>query len=783
MTDIKTNSGLQTLEIWMNGIFEAHDKTQIYLTTFVDKKVYSLLKKNPDTSKLKSADLSKSLGCIKARGLYDAYPQDVSISKFNIWLANIPEFQAKWNNSIIAFLDEIKSFETELVNRSHKKIVSHATEESEISDAITAAGSSAYKWLLFNTGLNALTNEITDVDREFIYNRVAILPDNNGSLSTGQYYWKFNDGYSIIPMEKDNRTIEIAPEFWNKWWDENRKAVHDYTKYVVETLALMGIAGGQGSVIEYDNQTVLSNQIEDHIRQRCPSSILRCLAVGQVYKQRKTENGKIEAIPTSEYVPALRLGQHQRRTSMESVDWEPLLAKNLLRGIDLKSIKQLKVFSNTPCTAQHYLGPTPLPRAVNTEPTLDKCPTWNMFLNGKFPSPKMGKFRLASFILSIIDSNNYNRQLLYTTGNGSDGKTTLLAAITRMFDPKVTNNSLPASAFASQFGLRDAINKRLLMIDDTKLNEMNAFINSDTVKRITGAGATGQLQVDIKNRNPIAWHVSGCKMMIATNGYMTLSDEATISRINPLLVLQNYKRSQAMDQETLENKLVSERADFIQWCADYFNYYVNMTNVNGERNRLYSGVGVQVLTDAMWEAWLKAEEDNIWSDTITDARFLQMRKDAFEFETTIPGSYRSRIYVNQEGIEDTLEDENETTTAIVDALFEKGTDDDFVKACDIIGLLAYIKSELNKNTLPFGCKLVTKMKISGLFDIDVTKLSRSLKYKQFIDSLREYFNVCKISRCIDGKAYKGYGNLKIRTLEGWSEDTSTANTNNALRLI
>ena len=779
MTSIKSNSGLQDLENWMNGIFAAHDKTQIYLTTFVDKKVYDLLKKNPDASKLKPADLSKSLNCIKAKGLYEAYPSDVSVKKFNIWLANIPEFQAKWN-SIVAFLDEVKSFETELVSRTHKKIVSHATEASELSDAITTAESSTYKWLMFNTGLNALANEITDVDKEFIYNRLAVLPDNNGSLSTGQYYWKFNDGYSIIPMEKDNRTIEIDPEFWNKWWEENRAAVLNYTKSVIETLALMCISGKQGEMVEYDNQIVPPNQIEELIRQRCPSSILRCLTVGQVYRKRQTEDGEV-MVPTGEFIPALRLTQRLQRTSMESVDWESLLAKNLLRGIDLKSVKQLKIFSNTPCTAQHYLGPIPIPRTTDTEPTLDKCPTWNMFLNGKFPSPKMGKFRLASFILSVIDANNYNRQLLYTTGNGSDGKTTLLEAITRMFDPKVTNNSLPASAFASQFGLNDAINKRLLMIDDTKLNEMNAFINSDTVKRITGAGATGQLQIDIKNRNPIAWHVSGCKMMIATNGYMTLSDEATISRINPLLILQNYKRSQAMDQETLENKLVSERAEFIQWCADYFNYYVNITNANGERNRLYSGVGVQVLTDAMWEAWLRAEEDNIWSDTITDARFLQMRKDAFEFETTTPGSYRSRIYINQEGVEDTLEDENETTTGIVDALFDKGTDEDFVKASDVIGLLVYIKSELNKNTLPFGRKLVATMKVSGLFDIDATKLSRSIKYKQFIDSLREYFNANKVTKKMDGKTYKGYNNLKIKPLDGWSEEISTTDT--TLRLI
>lgn len=771
MTSIKSNSGLQALENWMNGIFATHDKTEVYLTTFVDKKVYALLKKNPDTSKLKPTDSGKSLNCIKARGLYEAYPSDVSVRKFEAWLANIPEFQAKWN-STIAFLDEVKSFEAELVSKTHKKIVSHATETSVLSDAVTAAESSTYKWLIFNTGLNALANEITDVDKEFIYNRLAVLPDSNGSLSTGQYYWKFNDGYSIIPMEKDNRTIEIDPEFWNKWWDENRIAVLNYTKSVIETLAIMCISEKQGEMVAYNNQIVPPNQIEELIRQRCPSCILRCLTVGQVYRKRQTEDKEV-IVPTGEFIPALRLTQCLQRTSMESVDWESLLAKNLLRGIDLKSVKQLKIFSNTPCTSQHYLGPIPIPRATDTEPTLDKCPTWNMFLNGKFPSPKMGKFRLASFILSVIDANNYNRQLLYTTGNGSDGKTTLLEAIIRMFDPKVTNNSLPASAFASQFGLKEAINKRLLMIDDTKLNEMNSFINSDTVKRVTGAGATGQLQVDIKNRNPIAWHVSGCKMMIATNGYMTLSDEATISRINPLLILQNYKRSQAMDQETLENKLVSERAEFIQWCADYFNYYVNMTNANGERNRLYSGVGVQVLTDAMWEAWLNAEEDNIWSDTITDARFLQMRKDAFEFETTVPGSYRSRIYINQEGIEDTLEDENETTTCIVDALFEKGTDDDFVKASDVIGLLVYIKSELNKNTLPFGCKLVATMKVSGLFDIEATKLSRSIKYKQFIDSLREYFDADKVMKRIDGKPTKGYNKLKIKPLDGWSEDVAT----------
>lgn len=110
MKSKESNPGLEALENWMNGIFAAHDKTQVFLTTSIDKKVYDLLKKNPDTSKLKPTDLGQSLGCIKARGFYDAYPDDVSIRKFETWLANIPEFKAKWN-SIIAFLDEVKSLE------------------------------------------------------------------------------------------------------------------------------------------------------------------------------------------------------------------------------------------------------------------------------------------------------------------------------------------------------------------------------------------------------------------------------------------------------------------------------------------------------------------------------------------------------------------------------------------------------------------------------------------------------------------------------------------------
>lgn len=779
MTSIKSNSGLQALENWMNGIFATHDKTQVYLTTFVDKKVYDLLKKQPDVGKLKSSDAFKPLNCIKAKGLYDAYPSDVSINKFAIWLNNIPEFQAKWN-SIVAFLDEVKSCETELVARTHKKIVSHATEGSELSDAITTAESSTYKWLMFNTGLNALANEITDVDREFVYNRLAILPDTDGSLSTGQYYWKFNDGYEIIPMEKDNRTIEITPQFWNKWWDENRQAVLDYTKSVIETLSIMCISGKQGEMVEYDNQIVPPNQIEELIRNRCPSSILRCLTVGQVYKKRQTDDGEV-IVPTGEFIPALRLTQRLQRTSMESVDWEPLLAKNLLRGIDLKNVKQLKVFSNEPCKAQHYLGPIPVPRKCDYEPTLDGCPTWKMFLDGKFPSPKMGKFRLASFVLSIIDANNYNRQLLYTTGNGSDGKTTLIASIAEMFNQKVTKTDLSGGALTSQFGLFDVINKRLLMVDDTKLNEMTSFINSDTVKRITGAGATGQLQVDIKNRNPISWRVSGCKMMVATNGYVTLSDEATISRVNPLLILQNYKRSQAMDQAELQKRLVSEKAAFIQWCADYFKYYTSITNVNGEPNRLYSGVGVQVLTDAMWESWLNAEEDNIWSDSISDARFLQMRKEAFEAETTTPGSYRSRIYINQEGLEDTLEDEAENMADIIDALFEKGTQDDFITARDIIDLITDIKSGLNRNILPFNRKSIARMKVSGLFDVEPSKLARSIKYKQFIDSLKEQFQSSKVVKKINGKTCKVYAGIKIRPLEGWNDNCPSVN--NSLSLV
>ena len=89
--------------------------------------------------------------------------------------------------------------------------------------------------------------------------------------------------------------------------------------------------------------------------------------------------------------------------------------------------------------------------------------------------------------------------------------------------------------------------------------------------------------------------------------------------------------------------------------------------------------------------------------------------------------------------------------------------------------------ELNKNTLPFGRKLVATMKVSGLFDIDATKLSRSIKYKQFIDSIREYFNTDKVMKKIDGKTFKGYNKLKIKPLDGWSEDAVATDT--ALSLI
>ena len=116
MVSIKSNPGLQALENWMNGIFATHDKTEVYLTTFVDKKVYDLLKKNPDTSELKPTDLNKSLNCIKAKSVNDAYPNDVSIKKFEAWLAGVPEFKAKWN-STVAFLDEIKRYENVIDNK------------------------------------------------------------------------------------------------------------------------------------------------------------------------------------------------------------------------------------------------------------------------------------------------------------------------------------------------------------------------------------------------------------------------------------------------------------------------------------------------------------------------------------------------------------------------------------------------------------------------------------------------------------------------------------------
>ena len=729
MANLKDGTTLQQLETWMNDIFA--NKYIIRLTTFVNDDTYKLLKKK-DFDKLNDGDFAKSLGCM-TYSEYGDYFESVSVKRLNTWLNNIPEFKARWT-TVLAFLDEIKTYKSELRNRKKKELVDHSTKVSQLSDAVIGAnGRCSQDWLIFNTSLKAINNEITQVDNDFLYSKLAVLPDTCGNVGN-QYYWKFADGYRMIPMEKDGRTIESNDSFWTLWWNENKQLVYTYINNVVETLTELFQADRQGDAIEYDGQLTLPSDIEDQIRQVCPTAILRVLTVGQTYKKVKTDDGEKDVkIPTGEFVPALRLYQKLQRTSMETADFEQVLAKSLLRSVDLNRVKNIKIFSNKPNEAQTYLGPKLIPSLnISQEPTLEKCPTWNKFLNGKFPSERMGKFRLAAFVLSLNDANNYSRQLLLCVGPGDDGKSTLLAAISRMIPAIKTG--LAVSHILAQFGLYNLINKRGALIDDTKLGEMTSFINSDIVKRITGAGPTGTLEVDIKNKNPISWHISGCKLMIANNGFTTLSDEAAITRVLPLLVLQNFSFKEKIDQKVLEDALVSEQAGFLQWCVDYVHYYKNLKNVNGDSNYLMSADNIAVVTDAQFDAWYNGDENNIWSNSLSKSERIQMRKEAFEFETTVPGSRRARIYVNQEGSEEDENLSNELFEVICKTFLKKASIEEYVKPLDIMNLISALKQRKDLfSELPR--KVAAALKITGLIDVDSSKLQHSIVYKNFTETL------------------------------------------------
>lgn len=780
---IKNGSKLEQIEQFLQEIVGKQLALELKLTTRIDKGTLKYVKDNPFLQNCTNKTKDKQLGCLVYCEKFSNEYESVTIGQWIKWRDNIPELSARWS-SLYDFFIEVNVCGQELQDKAIAKIQEESKTSTPMNDLIEGR-SIVTKWGMFSTRTRA-NREASAVEKEFVWNKLAIVKSSEEDADDGQLYWKFNDGYRMVPLQtRASQTLEIDPTdygFWKRWWDENREMVYQYEQEILNTLSRYYIQkkNRNNNVLDLEytsedkNTLIYDKDVESLIFEKCPRCIMNALNFGH----RMIDDGGKNLIPTCVFISALKKTETFKVTQMEDNDWTSVLSKTLLMYVDKEKLKRIKIFSNKSEGGVYNLGAVPVPREFNTPPTLDNCPTWKMFLTNKFPSPKMSLLRLARFVLSILDSEDFSRQILLCLGPGGDGKSTMIDSIGEMFG-KFSQSTSIDNCIDNNFGLSTCINKRFIIIGDTAQanKSVQRFFENSKIKQITGSGSeTASLQVDIKNKNPISWYPSGAKIAVVSNATrLFLNGEAMTSRISPLYFEKNFTRKQEMAQKVLQEKLVSEKAQFLQWCMDYYHYYTTLKNVKGETNLLHLPNRVAIVTDQQFDDWYNGKEDNVFSDNLEDIQIKRYTKEAFEVSTTGSKSSLPVLNIRYNEQDEGLDELDTEWDDALDVLF-KQDDNGFISFNEIKQALLYIK--MNEKKCGLSTKDYTILSSTGILDLNYKQITYSSLYRIFLDKLRTKFNSEKTTKRVNGKVVKGLKGMKLIALLGFNDDETNDNQEN-----
>ena len=780
---IKNGSKLEQIEQFLQEIVGKQLALELSLTTHIDQATLKYVKSNPFLQNCTNKTQAKPLGCIGYCEKFSNEYEPVTIGHWIKWHNNIPELSARWS-TLYDFFVEVNACGQELQDKVIEKVQEESKTSTPMNDLIEGR-SIVTKWGMFSTRTRA-NREASAVEKEFVWNKLAIVKSSEEEADDGQLYWKFNDGYRMVPLQtRANQTLEIDPTdygFWKRWWDENREMVYQYEQEILNTLSKYYIQkkNRNNNVLDLEytgedkNTLIYDKDVESLIFEKCPRCIMNALNFGH----RMIDDGNKKLIPTCVFISALKKTETFKVTQMEENDWTSVLSKTLLMYVDKEKLKRIKIFSNKSEGGVYNLGAVPVPREFNTPPTLDACPTWKMFLTNKFPSPKMSLLRLARFVLSILDSKDFSRQILLCLGPGGDGKSTMIDSIGEMFG-KFSQSTSIDNCIDNNFGLSTCINKRFIIIGDTAQanKSVQRFFENSKIKQITGSGSeTASLQVDIKNKNPISWYPSGAKIAVVSNATrLFLNGEAMTSRISPLYFEKNFTRKQEMAQKVLQAKLVSEKAQFLQWCMDYYHYYTTLKNVKGETNLLHLPNRVAIVTDQQFDDWYNGKEDNIFSDNLEDIQIKRYTKEAFEVSTTGSKSSLPVLNIRYNEQDEGLDELDTEWDDALDVLF-KQDDNGFISFNEIKQALLYIK--MNEKKCGLSTKDYTILSSTGILDLNYKQITYSSLYRIFLDKLRTKFNSEKTTKRVNGKVVKGLKGMKLITLLGFNDEETDDNQEN-----
>lgn len=308
---IKNGSKLEQIEQFLQEIVGKQLALELKLTTHIDKGTLKYVKDNPFLQNCANKTKDKPLGCLVYCEKFSNEYESVTIGQWIKWRDNIPELSARWSN-LYDFFVEVNACGQELQNKVLEKVQEESKTSTPMNDLIEGR-SIVTKWGMFSTRTRA-NREASAVEKEFIWDKLAIVKSSEEEADDGQLYWKFNDGYRMVPLQtRASQTLEIDPTdygFWKRWWHENREMVYQYEQEILNTLSRYYIQkkNRNNNVLDLEytsedkNTLIYDKDVESLIFEKCPRCIMNALNFGH----RMIDDGGKNLIPTCVFISALK---------------------------------------------------------------------------------------------------------------------------------------------------------------------------------------------------------------------------------------------------------------------------------------------------------------------------------------------------------------------------------------------------------------------------------------------------------------------------------------------
>ena len=425
-------------------------------------------------------------------------------------------------------------------------------------------------------GVDARNGDYMDSDRE-LFSWFAV--DDNPEYNKKNVFIKNFDG-RYLPIYFNKTASGYRAEY-------DTQAFHDtyrerYKQWAIDAEQAYMTARDESKIndLEYSESEVLD--IVNEVHKVLPKAIGRQCKLDCCFTPNKDGDYFFNAV-------RLKLNFTNGNDAVwEETNIADMMAR-IIWNLDRSQMQVIKRYTNNPAVPAILTLPLDYIQSLIEEDRSPLPDVWRRFLSNKFSVDKEAQlYRLAKFMVSVMDDKNYSRQMLCLADKGHSGKSTFINAIqyglnrlskNYLFARQVNNIAL-LKADKSQEGLEDVMDSRLIVA--TEVNNISEFVDAQNVKNITGGDT---VIAGVKYGRPVYKNMAGTKIIICTNNWVNVKNTAVESRIIPIV----FNEFTGDPEENLSHKLADTIEGFLAWCIWYSAKIEEKYSMQGIRScRLFS---------------------------------------------------------------------------------------------------------------------------------------------------------------------------------------------------